>query len=405
MKIKTILTMFICLLIITVTINKINEHKNLTISDSQKIIFNKLNYLFSDKPISLKLTVDTSAINEDIKKSLKIGFIISDSTSKYDGELYLKSKVFKTKVKLKGDLIDHIKSDRPSLKFKMNNQKSLMSMTSFSLSHPKVRSFQDEYIFHKLANYVELLSPHYGFVLLSINSDKSKIYSIEERLGQNFIKNKKLIPGIILKYDDSQYWQEKAREKNDNVLKSFAWNFSDIKCYENKKVKKNKILKHQLINAKSLLKNFDLPLDSLFNIDEFAKYFALVDIFGFNHALVWHNINFYYNALSRKFSPIRSDGNKITRNDCLSIFRSEKYFFYNNYSFKDSQIFVNRYHFFLRKYSNRNFMDKFFKSIENELSLINVHLSKDFFAQSDWNKHQIITENINFISKYLKTLK
>ena len=50
-------------------------------------------------------------------------------------------------------------------------------------------------------------------------------------------------------------------------------------------------------------------------------------------------------------------------------------------------------------------MGKFFKSIENELSLINVHLSKDFFAQSDWNKHQIITENINFISKYLKTLK
>ena len=103
-------------------------------------------------------------------------------------------------------------------------------MTSFSLSHPKVRSFQDEYIFHKLANYVELLSPQYGFVLLSINSDKSKIYSIEERLGQNFIKNKKLIPGIILKYDDSQYWQEKVREKNDNVLKSFAWNFSEEKC-------------------------------------------------------------------------------------------------------------------------------------------------------------------------------
>lgn len=329
---------------------------------------------------------------------------MSDSTSKYDGDLYLKSQIFKTKVKLKGDLIDHIKSDRPSLKIKMNNQKTLLSMQSFSLCHPKTRSYQDEYIFHRLAKYVGLLSPNYNFVLLSVNSDQSKIYSIEERLGQNFIFNNKFKPGIILKYDDSQYWQEKARSKNNFPIESFDWKFSDIKCYEMKTVKKNNLLKHQFINAKSLLKNLELPLDSVFSVDEFAKYFALVDIFGFNHALVWHNINFYYNPLSKKLSPVRSDGNKIRKNRRLSISRSEKHFFYNNYNFKDSQIFIDKYHFFLRKYSSENFIDKFFKSIENDLRLINIHLSRDFFSQSEWNKRQIINENLNFISKYLETL-
>ena len=71
-------------------------------------------------------------------------------------------------------------------------------MFEFNLQHPKTRGYLNEFLFHKLLNYSNLISLRTNYINFSINSDNESIFNIEETFSKELIENNKRREGIIL---------------------------------------------------------------------------------------------------------------------------------------------------------------------------------------------------------------
>ena len=62
--------------------------------------------------------------------------------------------------------------------------------------------------------------------------------------------------------------------------------------------------------AISLLEGFrrrELKTSDVFDVKQMAKYFAVADLCGAEHATRWHNVRFYYNPVTSRLEPIGFD--------------------------------------------------------------------------------------------------
>ena len=115
------------------------------------------------------------------------------------------------------------------------------------------------------------------------------------------------------------------------------------------------------------------PPDDIFDIDILTKYFAIVDITGGYHGIVWHNQRFYYNPIIGKLEPIGFDGfaetglskisNQLFIGTNLSTDKGDRMF---RKLFKNRK-FLEKYYFYLEKFTDKKYLKQFINSINPAL--------------------------------------
>ena len=98
-----------------------------------------------------------------------------------------------------------------------------------------------------------------------------------------------------------------------------------------------------------------------------AKSFALSDLLGSWHAMHWGNIKFYFDPISLKLEPIIDDNYNEEQNypskwRAMRITDSYNYSLLYDRLFK-SKLFVEKYIFYLKRYSDPEFLSNFNNSI------------------------------------------
>ena len=123
--------------------------------------------------------------------------------------------------------------------------------------------------------------------------------------------------------------------------------------------------------ASSLLDNFRkglLKTEEVFDLDQLAKGFAKLDILDGWHGINWTNISFYFNPISLKLEPIFQDwynegsvssGNENVDRDIRFLDVYNHGIFYENIF--SSKEFLEKYIYFLEKYSNKNILKTLIK--------------------------------------------
>ena len=59
--------------------------------------------------------------------------------------------------------------------------------SSFSIQHPKTRSFLKEWVLHKLFKKEQVLTTRYDFVSVSLNGKKLGLYALEEHFRKELL--------------------------------------------------------------------------------------------------------------------------------------------------------------------------------------------------------------------------
>ena len=186
-------------------------------------------------------------------------------------------------------------------------------MQTFSLQDPSTRSYLDEWIYHMALDKVDVINPRYGFVRLIQNDKNPVLYAYEEHFEKQIAEYRERREGVIIKLSDEYLWSQRMlnrQEEHPDVFETSVTN-SDILPFGVKKTLNNPKLKEQFIHAQDLLNAFKerkATAAEVFDMKLLAKYFAITDIFDGGHAFVWHNMRFYYNAITRKLEPIGFDG-------------------------------------------------------------------------------------------------
>ena len=352
---------------------KSNNHdlndKNLTVKE--------LNFYIPDENYAQIITQQKNALNG--KKEFA-----------YVDAIYILEKdSIPVKIKLKGDRAIHFNdSSKLSFRVKIVNDKSVFNIKKFSLHHPVARNYIYEWIFHKALDNLGLLSLRYEFIKVELNGKKLGLYAFEEHFEKSLIENKKLPIGPILRFNEDYSWHELHTTFIEPYQSKFWFdNYPEIT--------------QEAVSKMEKWRRAELTTSEVFNVQSLASYFAITDVLWFHHGQAWKSIRFYYNPETKLINPIGYDGhyneffikNKIAPqlSSTLPIMQVDKKFwveYYNDWyrllfsnplTFDES--FFEQYLFYLKEYSNEKWIEKFLKSIKNDLdkNLAIIYNQKDSY--------------------------
>ncbi len=110
------------------------------------------------------------------------------------------------RVRIKGDMVDHVDTDKWSFRVELKGD-ALLGMSRFSIQHPKTRGFWLEWLFMQAARREGLLVPRSQFVQVVINDRPCGVYYLEEHFTKEMLESQGRRDGPVVRFDESLIWQ------------------------------------------------------------------------------------------------------------------------------------------------------------------------------------------------------
>ena len=348
----------------------------------------------SIKPIFKSENIDIQIKSKDLDKLFKYrdkaiqNGVISKSLKKYfKGIMVYNKEEIPIKIRLKGDWIDHLNGEKWSFRIKILGDKDFKGMKTFSIQHPKTRTFLKEWIMHKIFKDENILTTRYGFITASLNGNNLGIYAYEEHFSKELIQHNKKTEAPILKFNEEGIWQTRSNNpKNKNLYPFFE--ASDIIPFQSKSIFSSSNLKKDFEKGLKLMTNykeFDKKLEDIFDLNYTAKLYALYDIGKIRHSYHWHNQRFYYNPKTHRLEHIAFDcyaGIEEGIEDVIYGY-SEKVSFdfkmtYLSKQFFNNELFVSNYKKFLNKFSEPEYLTSILSKYKLSSDSLNTILNSEF---------------------------
>jgi len=256
----------------------------------------------------------TSKRNE----ALKAGFLTTSETDYVSAELKYEDVDAKARIRLKGDMTDHLKGNKWSFRIKLRGDENILGLKKFNIQHPQTRGYFGQIVIDEVYKYLGLITPMHEFVKLEINGDKYGIMLIEEHFSKELLERNKRKDGVIVKFDESYYWDSLKLNNGDQKLHSESINpfkhfrNTNVTAFGMSEIEENEIFAEQFEFARAMLHSFakgEMKASDVFDIKMMGKYLAAVSFFDAGHDSLFINIRFYLNPLTLKLEPIPYDAN------------------------------------------------------------------------------------------------
>ncbi len=264
--------------------------------------------------LTFDITYDNyQKLNYKRLQALERGILVTDDDSWVSAQIRYNGRIMRSKVRLKGDLPDHLNKKQWSLRVSLRDDSTLYGMKRFSLQNPATRNYVHEWIFHQAAKQEGLISLRYRFVNVTINGEDKGLYALEESFEKRLLENNQRREAPIVKFDENPWWVESGGYVRDYALPGVGhYNSLPIEMFQTNKTLSDSTLSKQFLLARDLLAGFrtgELSASEVFDIELQARYFALIDLLGGFHALNTIQLRFYFNPLTAKLEPIPFDAN------------------------------------------------------------------------------------------------
>lgn len=354
------------------------------------------------KTIEIKLfEEDFEQIKKKRNEALDIAVLLTSKKDYLTAGFKTDGQFVKSEIRLKGDWTDHLKHrNKWSFRVKIDKGGTFNGMRKFSLQHPNTRNYIYEWAFHKMQEEMGLITMRYDFVNFKLNIEgKVKdlgIFALEEAFDKRMVENNERRSGVVLKFDENALWEDRAyariNEVEEKSFDAFYLN-APIVSFNKSAVIKDSTLIREFSNGSLLLDGYrknELPSHLVFDLDKMGRFMALVNLLGAYHAVVWHNLRFYFNPTTEKLEPIGFDaagGNKIDNVIKYHILGDDSSFIpyykkYLNIVLQDS--FIN------------HFLSKNEEEMKHYITILNTEFNDVKFDL------EIIKHNQETIRKYLK---
>ena len=219
------------------------------------------------------------------------------------------------KVRLKGDLGDHWKGRKWSLRIHTKGDDQLFGMCRFSIQHPGTRGFLSTWAFYEHLRSEGVLAPRYRFVQVLVNGDPKGIFALEEHMAKELVEFQERREGPIVSFDEGPFWAQRAvafREGLWGELDQLDYRTAAIDAFEGGRADEDPVFRATLSAAQGLLDGFRegrLPASRAFDVDLLARWLAISRLWAGEHGFDWLNLRFYYNPLTTLLEPIGFDAN------------------------------------------------------------------------------------------------
>jgi hypothetical protein len=257
----------------------------------------------------------------------------------------------------------------------VKGDETIFGMKQFSIHQPKTRNYIYEWIYHRALEREQVLALRYDFIEVTLNGKDLGVYALEEHFEKRVVEHNRFREGPILKFNEELLWADRAEHYRFGDLSPTglqAERVGNIEAFKLNRLMSDPGLHKQFILANNLLGAFrykKLPAHRVFDVDKLARLFAVADLLGSTHSLVWHNLRFYYNPLTSLLEPIGFDANAGYKT--VHVIGSNRDLEADPNKFKDVAFsdpkFFEAYIKALQKVSAPAYLDSLFHDIDGEL--------------------------------------
>ena len=381
-----------------IVVNKYMGFSMLEIDDYLLIKLQSLKYLLVKNDLeNVKISIDQENLYKlELERKNKLEDKFFKFTKFADAKINKSDDNFRVKMRLKGDRSIHWSNkNQTSFKVDLKGEKRLWGLEEFSIQKPVTRNYIYEFIFHKLLEFNNLISLKYFFINLSVNDTNQGVYAVEEGFSKELIERNKRRNGPIFGLNEEQ------GVEYPNI-------FYDLysKNYWNKNYPDLTKIAFAKLNQ---LKSNEIKLDEIFDLEKWAKFFAIVDYANTLHGSLSKSVKLYYNPASGKFEPIGFDGHFYELNpandfiildflnpnntNCNHICYDRKWYlrFLKDKNGNLNNNFINLYLNELNKISSDSFIENFKKNYKEEINFYN----SQFFSEKS-NKDRGLYKGLGY---------
>ena len=273
----------------------------------------------SDLP---KLVVDIKfkhfqKLQKKRQQAIQKGLLITGKDDFVPAEIRHSGETTRVKLRLKGDLLDHIKGKKWSFRVKVKGKDHLFGMRVFSIQSPLVRGFQGGPLFYSTLQRYGVIAPRYKLIQLVVNGNNMGTMSIEEHFSKEMLEASGRKESVIIRFDESLVWDATDGRKHAGLGGHFDnYHVAEIDAFGSKKIAKSERLKNDFRVAAGLLRAFEngkLAPSKVFDTELMGRYMAVSELWGSWHSFSWRNLRYYYNPITAKLEPIGYDPDIQTR--------------------------------------------------------------------------------------------
>ncbi len=366
----------------------------------------KLQYTFTTSPsipiINITLSKDAlEKLDVQKKEALKREVLLKNADDYVNASISFKNQTSTIKLRLKGDWADHLNTNKWSMRIK--SDVPILGMKKFSLQNPSTRNYLSEWVFYRALHHEGLIALQYFFVKVVINNEDHGIYAMEEFFDDHFFTRNHLPLSPIIKFNEDNTWKELVQYIDAGINKNEMYdhlcfqtvNTALIDAFDMKNLLKDSIASKQFSCAKNLLYGFLdslLPASKVFDNEKMPKFVALCEAMGAEHALLWHNLRFYYNSNTKLLEPIGYDAEL---DSCPA--KNNGYYFRSTYHtdiflrlLLNDSVFTAQYIYWLNYYSQPEFLNQLQNelkdSIQKNLDVLHTEWSEIDLPNTIWEK-------------------
>lgn len=310
--------------------------------------------------------------------------------------------VTKGKLRYRGDNYYHWAFPNKSWRFKTSKKNLYEGRRKVNFITPKGNSLLNNHMSYELADLLGLLSPESYLTEISVNGVYNGVKLFVEQVDESFLRNNRRMPNDIYRGDNM------GQKQYSGVTVSL---FNNPSIWE-KAAYNNHYVKSNLTPLEEMIENLKQDKYEIYNLNDFAKMAAFVDIVGSYHYSPQHNWMLYYDSYYERMSPIiwdpvgfwpawlkKNEVNIITSELMESLyyngeFLRKKYAVLNYFYLEDSKLFlkaVNQAALEAKKYIAKNghtidlngfyrdldgsyaAVDEFVMSVEKRLSKVKMY--------------------------------
>ncbi|GMR01411.1 MAG: CotH kinase family protein [Gammaproteobacteria bacterium] len=262
----------------------------------------------------LVIDIDFKSFQKLQKKRLQAierGLLVTGKNDFVPAKIRHEGKTKKIKLRLKGDLLDHLKGDKWSFRVKVKGKNHLYGMRVFSIQSPRVRGYQGGPLFYATLKHYGVLAPRYKLVNVVVNGSDVGIMSIEEHFSKELLESSGRKESVIIRFDESLVWDATDGSKRAGLGGHFDnYHVATIDGFGSKKIAKSERLSENYKIAVGLLRAFEngvLPPSEVFDVEQMGRYIAVSELWGSWHSFSWRNLRYYYNPITARLEPIGYD--------------------------------------------------------------------------------------------------
>ena len=247
-------------------------------------------------------------ILEDRQQGLQDGILINPRT--VNARLTYLGKTYKARIRLKGDLPDHWRSNlRMSFRVTLKGDETILGMRRFSIHSPGSRQYPHEQVYQGIMKDMKGLSVPHKLLNVSVNGVKWGVMNVEEHMSKELLEKQESRESIIFKFSDEQLWQYQKR----NLNPYYHYKLSDPQLYssiyQSGKYLGDRIYREQYSYIVNLYAKKEIHKS--LSVEPALKAIILSSIWDNQHALNFVNSKFYLNPYTLKLDTITTDQGPI----------------------------------------------------------------------------------------------